>query len=568
MYIAQGSFGIRGLARGAVAVIVLLAATLKAHPATAQCTYTPLTSGTPVTVSTSPAHRSFAQGTSFWSGVGIRSLAGDNWDLGIYQATAAAPSCVSGLLGQSQMTADVDFVVGDFNTFTNPTGTYYVKAVHTSGTGSATVEWDDGSDLLQMNGPFLSQYSDGNDVLTVWDVYLEADVTYVFTFDSGALDMKFYIFENTASVPYWAGPGDAKKSATGGSLSYTPLTSGYHSVVAVNETGVAGYYALAVATCPQPTALTAGVSVASPLAENYYSIHQTVSYWSGVGVRAPGDWQVGAFQSIGIGLYNIADRNHSCLTDYLVSSTLPAPTVDFIVGDFNIENGGDYFINSYMENRQPYGSGTTEWDSGEDLVTVNAPTVNQAMGADAVLDVWDVFLEAGTEYTVGFGATNANMELCLMRETGTAWFSRADAEFTTTHNLTYVAPVEGYYGLVVVKEDDASGSYALSVSTGTVAVQGDIPTRSGLSGVMPNPTRGKLRIAYTLAREARASFEVLDISGRVVSRIDGETRKPGRWDVTWSGDAGNGGRAAPGVYFLRMRVDGRPVEDRKVIMLR
>ena len=92
--------------------------------------------------------------------------------------------------------------------------------------------------------------------------------------------------------------------------------------------------------------------------------------------------------------------------------------------------------------------------------------------------------------------------------------------------------------------------------------------RTGVSALMPNPTRGKVRVAYTLAEQARASFDVLDVAGRVVSEIPAEVKEPGRWEVVWAGTDRSGARAAPGVYFLRMTVNGQPVAGRRVIMLR
>lgn len=546
-----------------IAATVIAGSGLCSKHAVAQCTYNLLTSGTSTTVSTTPTFRRFTQGTYYWSAVGIRSAPGDNWDLGVYLGTAASPTCVSLPAKQSLMASGVDFVIGDFNPAPSLPTTCYVKSERASGAGPAVLEWDDGSDILQVNQAFVHRATDASDVLEVWDVFLDADVTYVFWFGMSGADMKFYIFENAAQTQYWAGPGDAKKVVNSeGWVSYTPQASGFHSVVAVNQNGASGLYSIAVATCTAPIPLTPDLPVTSSLVENYYSFHQTAPYWTGVGVRGTQNWQLGAYRSQGIGLYP------TCLIDSLTGSIDPEPAVDFVLGDFNNEVQGTYFISSYIQERLFPGTGTIEWDSGSDVITVGDPFINVPVAAGSVLDVYDVFLEAGQEYNMHFFGSSGQMELLLMRDTGLAWFGRAQAEFTTVGNHTYTAPVEGFYCLVVVNKSGASGSYELGVNTQLVAVESDRPTRSGLSSVMPNPSRGKLRISYTLAQHASASFEVLDITGRVVSRIPTEGREPGRWEVLWSGAREDGKRVAPGVYFVRMRLDGRSVAQRKVIVLR
>jgi len=527
----------------------------------AQCSYTNLASGSPVTVSASPGFQRFTQSVQYWSAVGIRPAPGDDWSVAVYAASASFPACVSGQLEQSQMATGVDFVLGDFNPGANPMGTYYVQTTRTSGAGSAAVEWDDGPDLLFVNGAVVERGTGASDVLEVWDVFLDADVTYVFTFTATGPDMKFYIFENTGGA-YWVGPSAAKKSSTGGDVSYTPQESGYHSVVATNQNGVSGSYSVAVATCSQPVALVANVGASMNAAEHYYSLNQTAAFWMGVGVRGSGNWQVEAYRSLAIGLYP------TCFFDFLAVSSLAAPATDFVVGNFNNEIVGTYFIRGFVQDRLTAGGGTIEWDSGPDVIVVGDPPVNPSMNASAVLDVYDVFMETAQSYDIHFAPSHGGLKLFLMRDTGASWYARVDAELESGGSTAYASPVEGFYALVVVNTTGESGTYELGVGLGALDVTEARPTRSGVSAVMPNPTHGKLRIAYTLAERARAGFEVFDLAGRRVSRTPSEVREPGIWEAVWSGRGDDGVRAAPGVYFLRMMVNGRPVEERKIIMVR
>jgi hypothetical protein len=122
--------------------------------------------------------------------------------------------------------------------------------------------------------------------------------------------------------------------------------------------------------------------------------------------------------------------------------------------------------------------------------------------------------------------------------------------------------------VVVVNQDDNSGTFTLSLLSSVVAVGGEpAPERDELSAVAPNPAHGPLRIDYALARPSQVSFEVLDLAGRVVRRIPASATGAGRWSQAWDGRGGSGQELAGGVYMLRMRVDGRTVATRKIMRI-
>ena len=100
-------------------------------------------------------------------------------------------------------------------------------------------------------------------------------------------------------------------------------------------------------------------------------------------------------------------------------------------------------------------------------------------------------------------------------------------------------------------------------NVGPVGVEPEVPTSSGLSirGLMPNPTRGaSVSVSLSLPRAGTANVELIDVTGRVVSRGSwnlgagpGMVRLPGSESLT------------PGVYLVRLSQDGQRAESRVAI---
>jgi hypothetical protein len=89
---------------------------------------------------------------------------------------------------------------------------------------------------------------------------------------------------------------------------------------------------------------------------------------------------------------------------------------------------------------------------------------------------------------------------------------------------------------------------------------------AGVVGVRPNPSGTGFMLGYYAGGVGHAEFEVLDIVGRLVRRIEcigieGE--------VLWDGRDEREKEVMPGVYFVRLLVGGRAVSDAyKLVLLR
>src|SRR5262249_5441687 len=151
------------------------------------------------------------------------------------------------------------------------------------------------------------------------------------------------------------------------------------------------------------------------------------------------------------------------------------------------------------------------------------------------------------------------------------WGSRSDAILQVPAGTTavpYTATTTGFHGVVVVNEDGTAGTYNLRVYSqgGAVAVDDAIASRNLFDGLEPNPTHGPAAIRFGLAQAARVGFEVLDAAGRRVASVPERAWSAGHWSAAWDGRGHDGGRLSPGIYFVRMRVDGQPMGLRKVAL--
>jgi hypothetical protein len=352
--------------------------------------------------------------------------------------------------------------------------------------------------------------------------------------------------------------------AATGNTSYTPSTSGFYGVVVVNDNGAAGSYALGVGECRSPDPLSSGVSVSTAgFAERSYSIAQNATFFTVVGVRGASNWQVQAYSGSGGGSYP------NCLSGLNAGSTQAAPAVDFVVGNWSGLLLDTFYARAYMDQDQGSGSALVEWEGGPDYVAVGGDPIDRSVDAGYVVEVRDVFLNAGQNYSILFNTTGANLQMFLFNP-ATIWSGRSAAVFQHAGSPTYFnypATQSGFYGLVITNEDGGTGSYHLRINQGTVGVDDAAAPVTQFQGVAPNPTRGPARIHFALHEPAAVSFQVIDVAGRVVSETQDRSWSPGRWSVTWDGRGRSGEKLAAGIYFVRMRLAGQPIGLTKFALL-
>ncbi len=111
---------------------------------------------------------------------------------------------------------------------------------------------------------------------------------------------------------------------------------------------------------------------------------------------------------------------------------------------------------------------------------------------------------------------------------------------------------------------DRSYSYRLAalerdrviILTPPVVVESVARAGFKLLGITPNPSRGPVRITFSLEREAAIDIELFDVQGRGVAVLARAVWPVGEHVVEWRGLAQNGAAAPAGWYVVRYRYPG------------
>jgi hypothetical protein len=127
----------------------------------------------------------------------------------------------------------------------------------------------------------------------------------------------------------------------------------------------------------------------------------------------------------------------------------------------------------------------------------------------------------------------------------------------------------GTYDVVVTNPDgqEAVLPRAFQV-TGATGIPVAAPSRFALRQNHPNPFNPATTIPFDLAREARVSLRIYDVSGRLVRTLV-DRRLPARhYEVRWEGRDDAGRPVASGVYILRMETDRGFRAQRKMVLVK
>ena len=73
-------------------------------------------------------------------------------------------------------------------------------------------------------------------------------------------------------------------------------------------------------------------------------------------------------------------------------------------------------------------------------------------------------------------------------------------------------------------------------------------------------------LQYTIPRNARVSLRIFDIQGRMVRTLVDQDAARGTFRSSWDGVMDGGGKAARGVFFARLAVDGQTLDTKKVVV--
>jgi len=83
-----------------------------------------------------------------------------------------------------------------------------------------------------------------------------------------------------------------------------------------------------------------------------------------------------------------------------------------------------------------------------------------------------------------------------------------------------------------------------------------------------NPARGSVTIEFELPKAAQLELTVYDSGGRRIRVLTSGRMTEGLHSVSWAGQTDAGGTARPGVYFYRLSVNGKVVDEHRVTIVK
>ncbi len=105
-----------------------------------------------------------------------------------------------------------------------------------------------------------------------------------------------------------------------------------------------------------------------------------------------------------------------------------------------------------------------------------------------------------------------------------------------------------------------------SAPTGVGDNHGSVTPRAKFAPPSPNPTRTGTTVYFDLTAPAVVDVSVFDITGRAIATVTNERYTAGRHSVSWDGLSARRNKVTPGVYVLRLTMNGR-VEGRHTVIV-
>ncbi len=95
----------------------------------------------------------------------------------------------------------------------------------------------------------------------------------------------------------------------------------------------------------------------------------------------------------------------------------------------------------------------------------------------------------------------------------------------------------------------------------------ELPEMTELAQNYPNPFNPSTTINYTLKSESQVCLEIYNIKGQKVKSLVNQTKPAGFYNIVWNGKDTNNAKCASGIYFLKMKADGKTL-TRKMMLIK
>lgn len=183
----------------------------------------------------------------------------------------------------------------------------------------------------------------------------------------------------------------------------------------------------------------------------------------------------------------------------------------------------------------------------------------------------------GSSYALSFDIPSdspANLALVYSPDAGQTWKVQ-NTQVANTGSVDWAVPNEITGGAMLALVDAASAPNtgvdllnAIAVSErfaiGSALEVGDRSSMLRLLPPQPNPSSGRVKLAFSLAQTGEVEVTVFDLQGRQVAQPARGVRAAGSHTVDWDGRWENGKQAEAGLYFVRLRASGQETRERLV----
>jgi hypothetical protein len=448
---------------------------------TTACEYDGLYEGTVTSITGRDAFFKYDAAHPVWGVVSVRPQPGDgNVDICAYEAATNGyvPDCAQTLMACSNTPGEgVDFVAA--NHLIYGTGEYCAEVEWQGVPGQFYATWDQGSEVIE---PWWAEQRDVNEdyIAEVKTLLLEGGQEYVFYLDAWGTEMRVALFHG-APIGYAGGRADSEWDVST-TTTWIPPTTAYYGLVVYNEGGGVGSYTLAVGEPCDFTEMAEG-SVYSSAENEWYRYTPNVTAWNVSAVRNegsvgdPGLWYGLNWTSDATGIF--------CLQGLSIWSILPDPDVDFIVGDYHHTPMNPQYL-EVIWGGTPDGFNRVTWRETSGELVVGADVVERVVDEEYIAEIWDVYLEVGTEYEFEFTPRGTELHMALFGSGGRAyWANRSEAIWEVTGDVTWTAPYSDWYGLVVCSDGGGNGDFTLGAY--------DTPVETSFFAALAGPTSVVLR---------------------------------------------------------------------------
>lgn len=177
--------------------------------------------------------------------------------------------------------------------------------------------------------------------------------------------------------------------------------------------------------------------------------------------------------------------------------------------------------------------------------------------------------------TDNFGVTA--IDLAYSTDGGQTWPQTIATGLANSGSHVWTVPdLDNQTVRIRVTAHDAAGFVAFDQSAADFGIIGstsgvnDVASGAGqVLGAYPNPTGGRVSLQYRLGVSGDVRVTVYDVRGYLIAESGQGWQDPGDQQVVWNGRTQQGDQpVAPGVYFLRVTVNGRDLGTRRVMVLR